>query len=122
MTSAGVGMSEIIKLADDDELERAIARSHERPVWVFKHSLICAISSRARAQYRDYAASAEADRVECTMIEIQNARPISNAVAERLGVRHESPQAILLVDGRSVWDASHSGITARSLVDATARV
>ena len=41
------------------------------------------------------------------MIEIQRARPVSIALAERTGVRHESPQALLLRDARVVWHASH---------------
>ena len=43
----------------------------------------------------------------CGLIVVQHARPVSNAVVERFGVRHESPQALLLRDGRVVWHASH---------------
>ena len=51
-------------------------------------------------------------------IEIQNAREVSNAVAEKTGVRHESPQALLLRDGEVVWNASHGAITVESLAGA----
>ena len=115
-------MSEISKLSELTELEEAIARSHDKPLWIFKHSLICPISSRAWSQYREFAAGADRDEADFAVIEIQNARPVSAAATERTGVKHESPQAILLVGGRPVWDASHSGITARSLAEATARI
>jgi bacillithiol system protein YtxJ len=40
---------------------------------------------------------------------------VSDAAAQRLGIRHETPQAILLRDGRVVWNASHFRITAIEL-------
>jgi bacillithiol system protein YtxJ len=40
---------------------------------------------------------------------------VSDHAAARLGVRHETPQAILLRDGRPVWNASHFRITADAL-------
>jgi len=46
---------------------------------------------------------------------VREDRPLSLAVAERSGVRHESPQVICLVGGKAVGHASHSGITAQAL-------
>ena len=51
------------------------------------------------------------------MITVQTHRPLSDAVAQRLGLRHETPQAILLRDGKIVWTASHFRITATQLDD-----
>ena len=42
-------------------------------------------------------------------------RGLSDEAAARLGVRHETPQAILLRDGRPVWSASHFRITKQQL-------
>jgi bacillithiol system protein YtxJ len=46
---------------------------------------------------------------------VQTHRPGSDAASERLGLRHETPQAILLRDGKVVWNASHFRITATQL-------
>jgi len=46
---------------------------------------------------------------------VREDRPLSLAVAERTGVRHESPQVICLVGGRAVGQASHGDITATTL-------
>jgi bacillithiol system protein YtxJ len=43
---------------------------------------------------------------------------VSDEIARRSGVRHQSPQAILLREGKPVWDASHIGITVDSLLAA----
>ena len=58
------------------------------------------------------------------VITVQSHRRISDTAAERLGIRHETPQAILLRDGRPVWNASHFRITATELarvIDLTRR-
>jgi bacillithiol system protein YtxJ len=49
------------------------------------------------------------------MITVQSHRSLAAEVAARLGVRHETPQAILLRDGRAVWNASHFRITKKQL-------
>jgi bacillithiol system protein YtxJ len=99
-------------------LDEALAASSERPVLLFKHSVTCPISANAfREVKRLLDGEAGAD---VRMIVVQNARPVSDKVAEVLGVRHESPQAIVLRDGKPVWDASHFKITSRALADALA--
>jgi bacillithiol system protein YtxJ len=40
---------------------------------------------------------------------------VSDAVSQRFGIRHETPQAILLRNGKVVWNASHFRITASQL-------
>lgn len=101
------------------ELEPLIAASRERPVLLFKHSLTCPISSAAHAEYQAFLADRDADDgAEYALVEIQNARDVSTAVAERCGVRHESPQAILLRDGEAVWNASHWSINRQALAAA----
>ena len=115
-------MSAINNLTDLAELDEALDGSRQRPVWIFKHSLICPISTGAWNEYRRFVEEADSRAVDFALIEIQKARPVSTALAERTGVRHESPQAILVSDGRPLWHASHSSITARSLADATERI
>jgi len=48
---------------------------------------------------------------------VREDRPLSLAVAERSGVRHESPQVICLVGRKAVGHVSHYGITAATLKD-----
>jgi bacillithiol system protein YtxJ len=52
------------------------------------------------------------------MVTVQTHRAISNAAAQQLGVRHETPQALLIRDGRVVWSASHFRVTAAAVEDA----
>lgn len=100
-------------LTSDDDLAAAFERSKKQPVLVLKHSLTCPVSTAALREYEKFLEN-QAD-LDANLIEIQNQRPLSNAVAERTGVRHESPQAILLENGEVSWHASHWEITTKSL-------
>jgi bacillithiol system protein YtxJ len=101
-------------LSDTDELEAAIAESLERPVLLFKHSRTCGISCEALDELRAHVEHG-ALRAAYKMITVQSHRRVSDEAAARLGVRHETPQAILLRDGRPVWSASHFRITKQQL-------
>jgi monothiol bacilliredoxin len=94
-----------IPLTDADALEGLFKLSHTEPVILFKHSLTCPISSAAYSEMSSYTG-------DVSLIVVQRARDISQAVASRTGVRHESPQTIVLRNGRAVWNASHWGIRA----------
>ena len=107
-------MNNLTHLLTLDELEAAIAESRERPVLLFKHSRSCGISCEALDELHSHL-SEPAPQASYKMITVQSHRPLSDAAAKRLGVRHETPQAILLRDGQAVWSASHFRITAREL-------
>lgn len=104
-------------LANDADLDRALTTSHERPVLLFKHSVRCSISAMAldRVQ-RGWVYPAET--LEPWLLDLLRYPEISKAIAVRLGVVHQSPQAILLRHGRVVWHASHSGISVSAISEA----
>ena len=107
-------MSLLTPLSHADELEAAIAESCERPVLLFKHSRTCGISCEALDELHAHVERAEA-RAGYKLITVQSHRRLSEEAAARLGIRHETPQAILLREGRPVWSASHFRITKRQL-------
>ena len=53
-------------------------------------------------------------------IQVVRERQLAQAVAQRTGIRHESPQAILFVERRAVWNASHMAISFAALEEALA--
>lgn len=104
-------MMKMRELIHMDEVDEILQSSHQKPVFVFKHSSICPISDRALGEYERFVGSYEQDDFDFTLIMIRDHRDVSNAVAEKTGVKHESPQAILLSKGQAVWDDSHYEIT-----------
>lgn len=110
-----------IRLSGMDVWEQVLQESHRRPVLVFKHSATCPISAEAYKQWMSVVEDpGDAPQVLHSYLIVQEDRPVSNAIAERLGVRHESPQAILIHRGQPVWHTSHSAITRTALQQALA--
>ncbi|MGH9408156.1 MAG: bacillithiol system redox-active protein YtxJ [Vicinamibacterales bacterium] len=105
-------------LDDVASLDAAIVESRERPVLLFKHSRYCGTSCEALDELMAHI-SRHAGETTYRMITVQTHRPVSDEAARRLGIRHETPQALLLRGGKVVWSASHFRITASTLDAAT---
>ena len=86
-------------------------------VLLFKHSPVCPISAAARSEYESWQQGRD---VTTAFVDVIADRAVARALAERCGVKHESPQAILFESGRAVWHASHEAITHESLAAAWA--
>ena len=109
-------MADIQKIESLAGLDELLEGNKDRQVWIFKHSLTCPISGAAWAEFKRFAADhSQGNGTVFAVIEIQYARPVSAALAERTGVRHQSPQAILLREGRVSWHASHYDIDGAAL-------
>ncbi|HEV2881693.1 MAG TPA: bacillithiol system redox-active protein YtxJ [Pyrinomonadaceae bacterium] len=102
-------------LTDAGAFDELVARSHDAPVVLFKHSTTCPISARAHNQMEKLAAGVAG---QVSLLIVQRAGELSRRVAEQTGVRHESPQAIILRNGQAVWSASHFDITAEAVEQA----
>lgn len=107
----------LVEMQSVEEFNQALQESFERPVLLFKHSLTCPISTRAFRELQAHLNNADPN-TSYRLIKIQNAYQLSNEVASRLKVGHESPQAILVRGGQEIWNASHSDITSSSLEEA----
>jgi len=101
-------MANFIELNSIDQLEELFEKSNEEPVVLFKHSVTCPISSGVYYEVSEV----EAD---VNLVIVQKARHISNEIATKTGIRHESPQAIVLKNGKAVYHASHYDITAQDV-------
>ena len=116
----------LIHLQNLDDLDRLLSESHARPLLLFKHSYSCGVSAEALDELVDHlnadVVAAGLTEPQYAMVTVQTHRDVSNAVSTRLGVRHETPQALLVRDGRVVWAASHFRVTADAMKKAlTAR-
>src|SRR5438105_13620114 len=95
----------VVQLRQNRDLEQLLEQSRTNPVLLFKHSTQCPISSQAYEEFTQFAK--EAADVTCGLVLVIEDRNISDTIAERLNVRHQSPQAIVVKDGHAVWQASH---------------
>jgi len=98
------------------DVSAVLLESVAAPVLVLKHSIACPFSGSAKREVDKFLeAHPEA---EVYLVVVQEQRPVSNELAERLGVRHETPQLLLLRDGRAerVW--SHGAIEREEIAGA----
>jgi bacillithiol system protein YtxJ len=101
-----------------DELNAALERSNQEPVFIFKHSTSCPVSAAAHQRVRNYLEQAGETAARIYLVKVIEARPVSNEIAQRLGITHQSPQLILVRDGKGVWNRSHGAIDAASITAA----
>ena len=105
-----------ILLTDLGQLNEIISSSKEKPVVIFKHSTRCIVSRTALKQFEN---EFDVETLHCNVstyfLDLLEHRTISNEIASRFGVYHQSPQLLLIKDGKSVYDVSHSDIDALEL-------
>ena len=106
----------VFQLRQGQDFEQLLEQSKTSSVLIFKHSTQCGISDQAYQEFERFAETA--GELPCGVVLVLENRDVSNAIAARLGVRHESPQAILVRNGKSKWNASHWSITAETLTEA----
>ena len=106
----------LVELHEEQDLCPLFERSQNEPVVLFKHSTQCSRSAAAYDEVQTFL-SKHPD-VPCGMVLVIEDRELSEALEEQFGIRHESPQAIVISHGNPVWHASHFKVTASALEDA----
>ena len=102
-----------IPLTSIGQLDEIVTLSNEKPVVIFKHSTRCSISRMALKRFEsEYDID---DNVAVYILDLLEHRDISNEIASRFGVLHQSPQLVLIKDKISVYHVSHSDIDAGEL-------
>lgn len=96
------------------QLDMIAEKSLQQPQVIFKHSTRCAISSMALNRLDK---SAAPEGAEFYYLDLLAYRAISDAIANKWNVMHESPQVLIIRNGRCVFDTSHSGITMQAITD-----
>lgn len=101
------------KLTDILQLQEIEAISDEKSVVIFKHSTRCSISRMALKQFeREFSLN---ETVDAYFLDLIAHRDVSDEIARKFNVYHESPQLILIKNGKAVYDVSHSDIDAEAL-------
>ena len=105
-------VQELVTRADADAM---LAASHDAPVYLLKHSIACPISARGQMEF--VGLEGDGDPPLYAVV-VQYARDVSTYLADELGVRHETPQALLIKDGEAVDVKSHGSIRLAALREA----
>ena len=103
------------RLEQISQLAAIAAASADRPQLLFKHSTRCSISASAKYRLESDLPLLE-QSMDVHLLDLILHRDISAEIASMFGVRHESPQVILLQHGNSVLDLSHYDIDAAAIL------
>ncbi len=110
-------MAQVQELSTTADADAMIEASYDGPVYLLKHSIACPISARGQMEFVGLEGD---DDPPLYAVVVQYARDVSTYLAEQLGVKHETPQAILIKDGEAVDVKSHGAIRLAALRDAAA--
>jgi bacillithiol system protein YtxJ len=97
-------------IAQLDAIEK---ESFQIPVAIFKHSTRCHISRAALRMFENELNLKE--EIAPYFLDLLEYRNVSNEIAIRFGVPHQSPQLIVIKDGKAIYNASHERIDAAEL-------
>ena len=101
-------------ITEENHIEEIREKSNDRPQIIFKHSTRCSISSVAKNRLEKANAPEE---IPFHYLDLLSFRPLSNSIAEHFAVEHESPQILVIKDGKCVYDESHMGIDMEEIKD-----
>lgn len=98
-----------VSLNDLEQLEDIVTTSYEKTVVIFKHSTRCSISRFALNSFENEF-NYPKEKIEPFYLDLLVHRDISNEIARKFGVEHQSPQILVIKNGRAIYSASHESI------------
>lgn len=102
------------QLTSAEQLTVIKEKSAQKPQVIFKHSTRCSISSVAWQRLQK---GALPDGADFYFLDLLKYRPLSNAVADEFGVHHESPQVLVVKEGKCIYDESHMSISLNDVIE-----
>lgn len=93
-----------IPLTTEAQLDEIVQLSETKPTIIFKHSTRCSISSTALSRLERAWDAAETPAYYLDLIAY---RPISSAIAEKFDIEHQSPQVLVIKQGKCSYSATH---------------
>ncbi|MCF2219017.1 MULTISPECIES: bacillithiol system redox-active protein YtxJ [Chryseobacterium] len=103
------------KIESEEDLEKAIQDSFQHRIAIFKHSTSCFISKTVLRNFEKEIENLD-QKIDLYYLDLLAHRPVSNKIAEDLGVTHQSPQLIVIENGKAVNNASHQNISVDQIV------
>jgi len=104
------------KLISEKQLADINNQSADKPVLILKHSTTCSISAAALSRLERNWNDSDSERVILYYLDLLNYRSISNKIADDYGVKHESPQVLIIRQGKCVYHKSHFDIEYKELI------
>lgn len=101
------------RIKTSEEWLEILEQSREQPLLILKFSMTCVSSISALKEFK-----ALNTALPKYLVIVQIERDVSNAIARDLGVKHESPQLLILKEGKAIWQATHYKVKRSLLAEA----
>jgi bacillithiol system protein YtxJ len=109
-----------IHLTSVAQLDELVAASETSTVLILKHSNRCNIChvvlDRVERNWKEH----DGEKLIPYFLDVIRHRDVSNAIEARFGVRHESPQVLLVKNGKCIYSATHSEINYADIMEEVA--
>lgn len=104
------------RVTSDEDVESILSASNSRPQIVFKHSTSCGVSFFAMRSLNT-PEILENQNIDLHLIDVIQQHSISQGFAEKVNIRHESPQIFVLKNGEVHWHGSHNSVNAKNVLN-----
>lgn len=103
-----------VALTDKNQLDEIISLSNSKPVLIFKHSTSCGISRMSLKTFEREFDLKEAE-ISLYFLDLLSYRALSNEISEKFGVIHQSPQVLVIKNGKVIYNDSHHSISVNDI-------
>lgn len=97
-----------------NDITEVFKQSEQRPCLIFKHSIRCSISNAAKRRLESVSEEL-LHEFNCFYVDVITNRAVSNEIERITGIKHESPQAIVLIKGKAIGSLSHHEVSLPAL-------
>ena len=104
--------NQINQLTVLDEIKE---QSKTQKVLIFKHSTTCSISSMSLSRLERSWSETEMTKIKPYYLDLLKYRDISNKIAQEFGIKHESPQVLIIENGKCIYNDSHNAISYKEI-------
>jgi bacillithiol system protein YtxJ len=106
------------KLSEIEQLEEINKASFDTPVMIFKHSTRCSISSSALNRVeRNWNNEQDDIKVKPYFLDLIAYRNVSNEIARKWNIEHQSPQILIIKNGTCIYTETHMGINYEEIIN-----
>ncbi len=102
-------------ISSEEEIVKILKSSNERKQVVYKHSPSCGVSYFALRNLNDQELLGNPE-IDFHLIDVISERSVSKSFAEKVKVRHESPQIFVIKNEEVIWHASHNSVNAKNVL------
>lgn len=104
------------KLEHITQIKDIKEESIQQPIMIFKHSTRCSISAMAWNRLKSNWTAEDSIKIKPYYLDLITYREISEAITQEFNVYHESPQVIIIKEGKATYNSSHMGINYKEIL------